>query len=69
MIFLSRLAGLERCVSIGDSFITLDYDDPITGMRNPINPEYDSFLGCGNATTMGHLPSGFKIGLVEEIGN
>ena len=53
MRYLSKLAGIDRCVAIGDSFVTVEYHDPVAGMANQTIPEYDSFIGCGNATLQG----------------
>ena len=60
MTYLSKLAGIDRCVAIGDSFVTVPYHDPITGLSNQTIPEYDVFIGAGNAKIMSHLPAGKK---------
>ena len=68
MTYLSKLAGIDRCVAIGDSFVTVPYHDPVTGLSNQTIPEYDVFIGSGNAKIMSHLPAGKKIGPIEATG-
>ena len=68
MTYLSKLAGIDRCVAIGDSFVTVPYHDPVTGLSNQTIPEYDVFIGSGNAKIMGHLPAGQKIGPIKAMG-
>ena len=68
MLYLSKLAGIDRCVATGDSFVAVEYHGPVAGMANQTIPEYDSFIGCGNPATMGRLPVGFKIGPIKEMG-
>ena len=68
MTYLSKLAGIDRCVAIGDSFVTVPYHDPITGLSNQSIPEYDVFIGAGNAKILSYLPPGKKVGPIKALG-
>ena len=68
MQYLSMCAGFGRNINIGDSFATLDREDPVTGLGNPAVSEYDDFLGSGKGSTMGALPGNWTVGPVKEIG-
>ena len=68
MTYLCKFAGIDRCVAIGDSFVTISFYDAVTGLDNQTVPEYDVFLGSGNAKIMGHLPGGQKIGPIKALG-
>ena len=37
-------------------------------MANQTVPEYDSFIGSGNATILGRLPAGRRIGPIKQMG-
>ena len=70
MLYLSKLAGMGRCVSIGDSFITLDYVDPpsLVCVTLPFQ-SMTAFLAVATPPQWVIFLSRFTIGLVKEIGN